>query len=205
MSSSRTEPIGRVRAGRRTYRRRRIVASALAVTAIVAGIAFFSRDHTLKPWEVRGSTPWALKYYGNPDAPHFRDRKIVEITFLGEPMYVHKDVQRHFFRLAQIFEEKAPDYAAGITAVHDDWSYNNRNIRGGDSKSMHAFGIALDINALSNVLGTHGDMPQAVVDEWEKEGGVWGGNFSRPDPMHFESHLTPKEIRKRFKPDGTPS
>jgi hypothetical protein len=43
----------------------------------------------------------------------------------------------------------------------------------------------------------------AVVEEWEREGGAWGGRFSRPDPMHFETHLTPKEIRARYRPDGT--
>ena len=31
-----------------------------------------------------------------------------------------------------------------------------------------------------------------------------GGDWSRPDPMHFESHLTPGEIGKRYHPDGTP-
>ena len=187
------------------YRRRRI-AAVLAVCVVAAGIFFFRRDaqEPLKPWQIRGTTAWARRHYGNADAPKFRARNIVEIDFLGEPMYVHEDVRRHFFRLEQIFEELAPGYAASIDVSPDDWSYFNRDIRGSDSKSMHSWGIALDINALTNVLGTEGDMPTAVVERWEEEGGEWGGDWGRPDPMHFESHLTPEEIAERYMPDGTP-
>ncbi len=120
-------------------------------------------------------------------------------------MLVHEKVQRHFLRLESLFAARAPDYAAAIAAGElDDWSYFNRSVRGEAYKSNHSFGIAIDINALTNVLGTTGDMPEEVVAQWEIEGGAWGGSFSRTDPMHFESHLTPDEIRERYKPDGTP-
>ncbi|MGH2734749.1 MAG: M15 family metallopeptidase, partial [Actinomycetota bacterium] len=56
--------------------------------------------------------------------------------------------------------------------------------------SMHAFGLALDINVATNQLGTAGDMDPRVVEIFEKWGFVWGGRWSRPDPMHFElAHL----------------
>ena len=120
-------------------------------------------------------------------------------------MLVHEKVQRHFLRLESLFAARAPDYAAAIASGElDDWSYFNRSVRGEEYKSNHSFGIAIDINALTNVLGTTGDMPEEVVAQWEIEGGAWGGSFSRTDPMHFESHLTPEEIRERYKPDGTP-
>ena len=186
--------------------RRRLVTAGVIALVVAGGIFVFGRDEPrpLKPWQIRGSVPWARKYYGNANAPNYRDKHIVEMDFLGEPMYVHKKVRPHFFRLAQIFREEAPEYAAEIDITPDDWSYSNRDIRGGDSKSMHAFGIALDINALTNVLGTEGDIPSAVVDRWEDEGGEWGGDWGRPDPMHFETHLTPAEIRERYAPDGSP-
>ena len=186
-------------------RRRRVVAGAIVVIAIVGAFLFFRRDTVpLKPWQIRGSVAWARKYYGNANHPKFRDRNVIEIDFLGEPMYVHEDVAPHFMRLAQIFRSEAPEYAAEIDISPDDWSYNNRDIRGGTSESLHSWGIAIDINALTNVLGTEGDMPQAVVEAWEAEGGEWGGDWSRPDPMHFESHLTPAEIAERYAADGTP-
>lgn len=188
-----------------TIRRRRILVAAIVGSAIVGAFLFFRPDTVpLKPWQIEGSVAWARKYYGKANHPKFRDRNIIEIDFLGEPMYVHKKVAPHFLRLARIFQVEAPDYAAEIDISPDDWSYNNRNIRGGDSKSLHAWGVAIDINALTNVLGTEGDMPQAVVEAWEDEGGEWGGDWTRPDPMHFESHLTPAEIAERYAPDGTP-
>jgi hypothetical protein len=52
--------------------------------------------------------------------------------------------------------------------------------------SMHAFGLAIDINTPTNQLGTQGDMDPRVVEIFERWGFVWGGRWSRPDPMHFE-------------------
>jgi hypothetical protein len=55
--------------------------------------------------------------------------------------------------------------------------------------SMHAFGLAFDINVASNGLGTQGDMDPEVVAIFEKWGFEWGGRWKpRPDPMHFELH-----------------
>lgn len=52
--------------------------------------------------------------------------------------------------------------------------------------SMHAFGLAVDLNVATNQLGTAGDMDPRVVQIFERWGFVWGGEWSRPDPMHFE-------------------
>ena len=157
------------------------------------------------PEEIRGTTAWAVENYGDPDEPRFEKRNIVAIDFLGRTMFVHRAASRHFLRLARLFEARAPAYAAAVALGElDDWSYENRNMRGEDMKSNHAFGLAVDVNALANPIGTVGDMPEEVVRQWEIEGGEWGGDWSRPDPMHFETHLTPKEIRARYLPDGTP-
>ncbi|HEV3472287.1 MAG TPA: M15 family metallopeptidase [Actinomycetota bacterium] len=53
--------------------------------------------------------------------------------------------------------------------------------------SMHAFGLAVDLNTSTNQLGTRGDMHPDVVRIFEKWGFGWGGWWQpRPDPMHFE-------------------
>ena len=52
--------------------------------------------------------------------------------------------------------------------------------------SMHAFGLAIDLNTPTNQLGTQGNMDPRVVEIFERWGFVWGGRWSRPDPMHFE-------------------
>lgn len=188
------------------FTRRRVTVGLLVLLALAA--ATYGITQALRPTpphEVRGSAAWARVHYGNPDAERFKTRNIVELEFLGRDMLVHKRAVRHFLRLERLFEARAPEYAANVSVgIRDDWSYLNRNIRGGRTPSNHAFGLAIDINALSNVMGTEGDMPMEVVDQWEREGGGWGGRWSRSDPMHFETHLTPKEIRARYRPDGSP-
>lgn len=178
----------------------------LAAGAIGAVAVLRPPDVPPAPEEIRGSPAWAKTHYGNPDAPNFRARKIATIEFLGGTMFVHEKAVPHFLRLERIFEARAPEYAAAVALGElDDWSYDNRAIRGGlDGKSNHAFGLAIDVNALTNVLGTSGDIPPEVVAQWEIEGGDWGGDWSRPDPMHFETHLTPEEIAERYHPDGIP-
>lgn len=61
-----------------------------------------------------------------------------------------------------------------------------RKIRGGEELSMHAWGIAVDHNARSNLLGSDGDMDLGIVKIFEEEEFTWGGHFTRKDPMHFE-------------------
>jgi hypothetical protein len=67
--------------------------------------------------------------------------------------------------------------------------YNNRNIKGTDRKSNHAFGRAIDLNA-----GT--SMPDVVVDCMKSAGLTWGGDWSPAsyDPMHFEL-----DVKGRYK------
>ncbi|MDQ3985803.1 MAG: M15 family metallopeptidase [Actinomycetota bacterium] len=52
--------------------------------------------------------------------------------------------------------------------------------------SMHAFGLAFDINVSTNLLGSRGDQDPRIVEIFEKWGFTWGGRWDRPDPMHFE-------------------
>ena len=52
--------------------------------------------------------------------------------------------------------------------------------------SMHAFGLAFDINVSDNYLGTRGDQHPKVVEILARWGFEWGGLWEHPDPMHFE-------------------
>ena len=197
---------GRLRVSRRG-RRVGIAALVVAVGALgIGGVSLIRDDAAPLPKEVAGSPAWAKEHYGRAGAPGFRARHITTIDFLGRPMFVHEKAAPHFLRLERLFEARAPEYAAAVALGEvDDWSYANRPVRGERSvKSNHAFGLAIDVNALTNPLGTTGDMPEDVVRQWEIEGGEWGGDWSRPDPMHFETHLTPEEIAARYTLDGDP-
>lgn len=52
--------------------------------------------------------------------------------------------------------------------------------------SLHAFGLAVDLNVSTNGLGTAGNMDPRIVEIFERLGFTWGGRWGRPDPMHFE-------------------
>jgi hypothetical protein len=188
-------------------RRRRALTGAIAILAVVAATVVLARDEGpgSAPGPARGTPAWAQSHYGDPDARGYKRRSIVTIDFLGRIMWVHRGAQRHFLRLERLFEARAPDYAASVAAGEvDDWSYSNRTVSGTSVKSNHSFGLAIDINALANPRGTAGDIPADVASQWEAEGGDWGGDWSVSDPMHFETHLTPEEIRSRYRPDGAP-
>ena len=88
---------------------------------------------------------------------------------------------------AQSFQGLLGDLVARGYVPRSSGGYNYRNIRGGDQLSQHAFGTAIDLNAMTNQLGQSAtDIPDAaaLAEKWGLE---WGGNWKgRPDPMHFE-------------------
>lgn len=59
--------------------------------------------------------------------------------------------------------------------------------------SRHSWGGAVDINAASNRLGSEGSMDRRLVEIMEEWGFIWGGDWSVPDPMHFEYGIPPEE------------
>lgn len=72
-------------------------------------------------------------------------------------------------------------------------TYNNRSKIGGGGKSLHSWGIAVDINPESNPYqpGNYGppqsDIPIQIVNIFKKYGFAWGGDWpGERDPMHFE-------------------
>ncbi len=86
-------------------------------------------------------------------------------------------------KLKAVFEEiKAQGLSDEIHSF--DGCYNNRNKRGGSSKSTHAWGIAVDINASENPMGsskqTAGQKKIAAI--FAKHGFHQLPN----DPMHFQ-------------------
>ena len=64
--------------------------------------------------------------------------------------------------------------------------YYPRFIAGTSTLSNHAFGLALDINAVENQRGIVGLIDRGVVAVFEKWGFTWGGDWRYTDPMHFE-------------------
>jgi hypothetical protein len=86
---------------------------------------------------------------------------------------------------------------AGLTAVFD---LDNTNQYGGcyvprfnriggaigGSLSRHTWGMAFDMNTTTNAQGKPPQLDCRVVRIFRRHGFAWGGNFTRPDGMHFE-------------------
>ena len=73
----------------------------------------------------------------------------------------------------------------------DDWGYCFRMVRGTSDKiSNHSSGTAIDLNATKHPLSKVGTYDAAKVPMLRalahKYGLTWGGEWTRPDPMHFE-------------------
>jgi len=96
-----------------------------------------------------------------------------------------------------------------LTRRADTGAYNCRPITGGTGYSIHAYGVAIDINWQSNPYGKTliTDMPRAMVNEitairtnnncpvWE-----WGGNWrGNKDAMHYEIDCTPVDLATGIK------
>jgi len=90
------------------------------------------------------------------------------------------------------------------TRRNDTGAYNCRKITGGTGYSLHAYGIALDLNWQSNPYGPNlvTDMPPAMVADIKAirtNGGAlvwrWGGDYSRnKDAMHYEVACSPAAL-----------
>jgi hypothetical protein len=107
------------------------------------------------------------------------------------------DVAVVFRWLAREYDQRVEHLDRG-----ECWGWFVKKIEGSDTYSNHASGCAVDFNAPDNPMGvpTTRSLTAAQIaecHELEREsGGVlrWGGDFSRPDPMHWEIIGTPAQV-----------
>lgn len=128
---------------------------------------------------VRLKPPYAMQWsWGGPVASITVHKKCADSL-----LHVLESVARHYGSQAAI--EKARMHLCG-------GAFNFRLKRGGNSLSIHSWGAAIDLDPVRNGLGRRyrtgsGMMPMVVVDLFAAEGWVWGGQWSRPDAMHFQA------------------
>jgi hypothetical protein len=98
-------------------------------------------------------------------------------------------------KVAPLLVTFAAEFHTNIERIHvgklDDWGYAFRNVKGSTDKlSNHASGTAIDLNATDHPLGHAGTFTQMqtvmIQALCKKYGLQWGGNWQRPDEMHFE-------------------
>lgn len=95
----------------------------------------------------------------------------------------HRRLVLRFEAVFQVLHDK------GLwSAIHNyGGCYAFRAQRGSEARlSLHAWGLAVDLNTITNPRGFPGDMSPDVVRTFEDAGFVWGRHFSVPDPQHFQ-------------------
>lgn len=153
-------------------------------------------------------------FYGDPDANHDGRAdpawESVNLTKIAPPwrmvlawaptqvvrgIWIHKKCAAS---LSTVLLATWEHYGRDQRAIEDarmhlyGGAYNFRLTRGGTTLSQHSYACAIDLDPEHNGLGrkwianTH-MMPQPVIDAFRTEGWTWGGEWDRPDPMHFQA------------------
>ena len=114
----------------------------------------------------------------------------LSIKYDGKPVRIircHKKVSES---LKRVFSAIAKGPHRAILEKYAG-CFNNRNMRGGTSKSTHSWGIAVDLNPDDNgnntVWPTRATMPLEVMEEFAKEGWLCAGAFWSRDAMHAQA------------------
>lgn len=128
----------------------------------------------------------ALKKYGPPEKEAFMVRWDIpadlEIGVLPNVVYCNKDM------IAPLSKAFKNIITRGLLDQVKTWDglFNIRKKKGGKTLSLHAWGIALDINAAWNGFGKKPTMSKELVQCFKDAGFDWGGDWANPDGMHFQ-------------------
>lgn len=121
---------------------------------------------------------------GISDDPQWQAENLVTISSgNGESWQVNK-------LAAAAFQGFLTELEATGYGIKSSGGFNYRPIRGSKTGKLseHGKGLAIDLNAETNALGSETtDLPPNVSEIAAKYGLKWGGDFKgRKDPMHFE-------------------
>ena len=134
-----------------------------------------------------------IEKFGFPDIEMERKHMVVlkvppyvrgKIKCIPSRIYMNKKMVKPF--------SQAIEYVIGRGLQTYIYSYNGcfniRNKKGGKTKSLHSWGIAIDINSKGNGFGEKPIMPQQLVMCFKDAGFEWGGDWGMPntDGMHFQ-------------------
>lgn len=104
----------------------------------------------------------------------------------GKPckrIYMNKDMHKPFLDALDLV--KARGLEKELTSF--DGCFVIRMQRGSTtSLSTHSYGLAVDLSAPENALGTEGSFSEELGKCFEDAGFIWGKRFKRKDPMHFQ-------------------
>lgn len=136
-------------------------------------------------------SPLAFRSLGDgriaPD-PAWVEAHIIEaeVPLLGGTVRCHEQLVPQLAGALGELEER------GLGELIDPSQYGGcwvpRHILGDDGRalSLHAWGLAVDLNVNDNPYGAEPALDPRVVESFERWGFAWGGHWRTPDGMHFE-------------------
>ncbi len=106
----------------------------------------------------------------------------LEIGFIPKKIYCNKQMVGP---LTQAFRNLV---RTGEIKYLKSWDgcFNIRKKRGSSSPSLHSWGLAIDINAAWNGFGKPPNLRPQFVKCFTNAGFDWGGDWTKPDGMHFQ-------------------
>jgi len=128
----------------------------------------------------------ALKKYGDPvkesgmilwDVP-----TELEIGVLPKRLYCNKDMVGPLTKAFTNLIDRG--FVKELKTF--DGCFNIRKKRGLSSMSLHAWGLAIDVNAAWNGLNVTPVLSAGFVKCFTDAGFDWGGTWTRKDGMHFQ-------------------
>lgn len=111
-----------------------------------------------------------------------------EIGVLPKKLYCNRDL---IAPLAHAFELLIDENLVGLIKTWDG-CFNIRNSKAGREFSLHSWALAIDINAAWNQFNRVPTMDKRIVQCFKRAGFDWGGEWRRPDGMHFQLKEFPK-------------
>lgn len=147
-------------------------------------------------------TPFFEKLYGNETDINTR---VVKTTFMDQELTINEAIQFPLTRVLQDLVElaaKKPELAKYFSKSELGGSFKWRNIKGTERRSLHSYGVAVDlvvkytrywmwdrppvVAKLQPLDRRTPNYPKEIVDIFEKHGFIWGGKWDHYDLMHFE-------------------
>ena len=106
----------------------------------------------------------------------------LEIGAIPKRLYCNKDLIAPLTQAFRNLIERG--YVSELKTF--DGCFNIRKQRGATSKSIHSWGLAIDVNAAWNQLGKVPTLSAGFVKCFTDAGFDWGGVWKRKDGMHFQ-------------------
>lgn len=127
-----------------------------------------------------------LKVIGQPEDE--RDMVVWDVPTHLEIGAIPKKVYCNKRMVAPLTNAFTKIIARGLVNQLKTWDgcFNIRKKRGANSSSLHSWGLAIDINAAWNGFGKTPTMSKELVACFTESGFDWGGEWSKPDGMHFQ-------------------